>query len=176
MDTTTTGEQHYNVNQESTSYERLRIFWCHHTEFEIVAWLLYDLFNNHCRYFRFSGSRNLVLSSQVCSINSHVSKRWVVQYNWTSEEHPADPFHILNNLKNQSASVSLCISARACSGQSGAVIAWHVVVSSSLISGCRLFNTILPVMLSIAVLTNEVWMAWSESFLVLATVTHFGYV
>ena len=42
-------------------------------------------------------------------------------------------------------------------------------VSSSLICGGRVFNTLLSVMLSIAVLTNEVCTAWSDSFLVLAS-------
>ena len=33
----------------------------------------------------------------------------------------ADPFHSLDNLKNESASVSFCRSSRACSDRSGAV-------------------------------------------------------
>ena len=42
-------------------------------------------------------------------------------------------------------------------------------VSSSLIGGGRLFNTLLTVMLSMAVLTNGVCIAWSFYFLVLAS-------
>ena len=42
-------------------------------------------------------------------------------------------------------------------------------VSSSLIGGGRKFNTLLSVMLSIAVLTNEVCTAWSDAFFVLAS-------
>ena len=42
-------------------------------------------------------------------------------------------------------------------------------VSSPLIGGGRLFKTLLSVMLSIAVLRNEVCIAWSDSFLVLAS-------
>ena len=42
-------------------------------------------------------------------------------------------------------------------------------VSSSLIGGGRLLNTLLSDMLSIAVLTNEVCIAWSDSFLMLAS-------
>ena len=41
--------------------------------------------------------------------------------------------------------------------------------SSSLIGGGRWFNTLLSVMLSIAVLTNEVCTAWSDAFFVLAS-------
>ena len=45
----------------------------------------------------------------------------------------------------------------------------------SLIGGGQLFNTLLEVMLSTAVLTNEVCIAWSDSFLGLATNgTQFG--
>ena len=52
---------------------------------------------------------------------------------------------------------------------------WYV--SSSLIGGSQLFNTLSSVMLSIAVLTNEMCIVWSESCLLLpATVTQFGYV
>ena len=43
------------------------------------------------------------------------------------EEHPADPFHSLDNLKSQSASVSFYRSSRAYSGRSGAVTEWPVV-------------------------------------------------
>ena len=42
-------------------------------------------------------------------------------------------------------------------------------VPSSLIGGDRLFNTLLSVMLYIAVLKNEVCITWSESFLVFAS-------
>ena len=54
----------------------------------------------------------LVSSWQVSSISSQVSKRWSEQCSWTSEEHPADPFHSLDNLKNQFVSVSLCRGSR----------------------------------------------------------------
>ena len=40
-------------------------------------------------------------------------------------------------------------------------------VLSSLIGGGQLFNTLLSVMLSIAVLTNEGCIAWSDYFLML---------
>ena len=62
-----------------------------------------------------------------------------------------DPFHNLDH--NQSASLVLCRSLEACNVQNGAVIDLPVVV---LIGGGRLFSTLLSVMLSIAVLTNEV--------------------
>ena len=127
--------------------------------------LLYALFNDLRRYYRFSGSRKL-------------SSRIVL----TALFHKFSGVHSLDNLKNQSASVSFCRSSRACSGQSGAVTQWpergcdtvaryRLVrhVSSSLIGGGRLSNTLLSVMLSIAVLTNEVCIAWSYSFLVLAS-------
>ena len=41
-----------------------------------------------------------------------------------------DPFHSLDNLKSQSASVSFYMSSGAYSGRSGAVTEWPVVVSS----------------------------------------------
>ena len=71
-----------------------------------------------------------------------------------------DLFHNLNNLKNLSASVDFCKCSRVYSGRNVAVTEWPVVVStclvsSSLIDGGRFFNTLLSVMLSIAVLTNE---------------------
>ena len=40
--------------------------------------------------------------------------------------------------------------------------------SSSLIGGGRLLNALLSVMLYIAVLTNEEYITWSDSFIVLA--------
>ena len=40
-------------------------------------------------------------------------------------------------------------------------------ISSSVIDGGRLFNTLLSVVLSIDMLTNEVCIAWSNYFLVL---------
>ena len=41
-----------------------------------------------------------------------------------------DPFHSLDNLKSQSASVSFYRSSKAYSGRSGAVTEWPVVTSS----------------------------------------------
>ena len=43
-----------------------------------------------------------------------------------------DPFHSLDNLKTQSASVSFSRSSRAYSGRSGDVTEWPVVASSDM--------------------------------------------
>ena len=57
--------------------------------------------------------RYLVLESSVlvsswltCPINSQVTGQWGEPYKWTGEVHPVDPFHSLDNLKNQLASVA----------------------------------------------------------------------
>ena len=72
-----------------------------------------------------------------------------------------DPFHILDNLKNQFDSVTFLWEFRnlQClewSCDKVACCRFDKWVSSSLIGGCRLLSTLLSVMLSIAVLTNEV--------------------
>ena len=74
----------------------------------------------------------LVSSWRVCPIRFQGSKWWGERCSWTGEEHPTDPFHSLDNLKSQSASVSFYRSSKAYSGRSGAVTEWPVVVSSDI--------------------------------------------
>ena len=71
-----------------------------------------------------------------------------------------DPFHSLDNLKNKLASVAFCRNTEVCNVQHRAVRVAHCHldkwVSSSLICGGGLLSTLLSVMLSIALLTDEV--------------------
>ena len=66
-----------------------------------------------------------------------------------------DPFHSLDNVKNQFASIAFCRNSAEYNIPNAAVIELPVVVSS-LIGRGRLFSTLLSCILSIAVLTNEV--------------------
>ena len=44
----------------------------------------------------------------ACPISSQVTYHWGEPCNRTGEVHPVDLFHILNNLKNQFASIAFC--------------------------------------------------------------------
>ena len=63
-----------------------------------------------------------------------------------------DPFHSLDNLKNQFASIAFCRNSEVYTVRNRAVMS----CSSSLIGGCRLLSTLLSFILSIVVLTNDV--------------------
>ena len=80
-------------------------------------------------------------------------------------ENPVDPFHILDNFMIQSASLTFCTefnkSIQSPERRCDRVARCRLdrSVPSSLIGGNRLLNTLLSVMLSMSVLTNELWIA-----------------
>ena len=72
-----------------------------------------------------------------------------------------NPFNSLDNLKNQFTSVTFCRNTGVYNVRNGVVIELPVDISingfsSSLIGGGLLLSTLLSVMLSISLLTNEV--------------------
>ena len=105
---------------------------------------------------------------------------WLVPYKfpcdkslgWTGEVHPVDPFHSLQHEESVFFSRFLLEFKRLqCPQRSRNRVArcrLYRLVSSLFIGGGRLFSTLFSVMLSIAVLTNEVWITRSVYFLVFA--------
>ena len=69
---------------------------------------------------------------------------WGESYNRTSDVDPVDPFHSLDNLKNQFASIAFWRNSEVYNVRNGAMIELPVVdkrVSSSLIGEGRLVST-----------------------------------
>ena len=58
-----------------------------------------------------------------------MTDQWGEPCNRTSDVHPVDPLHSLDNLKNQFASIAFCRNTAAYNVRNGAVIELLVVVS-----------------------------------------------
>ena len=63
-----------------------------------------------------------VSSSLDCPISSQVTDHWGEPCNRTGEVHTVDPFHSLDNFKNQFASITFCRNSAVYNVRNGAVI------------------------------------------------------
>ena len=70
-----------------------------------------------------------VSSGRACPISLQVTDNWDEPCNRTGEVHPLDPFHTLDNLKNQFVSIAFCKNSAVYTVRNGAVIGLPVVVS-----------------------------------------------
>ena len=70
-----------------------------------------------------------VSSRLACPISSQVTDHWSEPCNRTSEVHPVDPFHSLDNLKNHFALIAFCRNSVVYNVRNGAVIELSFVVS-----------------------------------------------
>ena len=82
---------------------------------------------------------SVTVSSRLAyPISSQVTYHWDEPCNRTGEEHPVDPFHSLDNMKNHFATIAFCRNSVVYKVRNGAVIELSFVVS---IRGLLLLST-----------------------------------